>query len=71
VTQAQEVVNWDVVLFNFGLHDMDSNQGGGPKLYQQQLINITNRLLETNASLIYATTTPFMPYASVGNGTFA
>jgi hypothetical protein len=50
---------------------MDSNQGGGPKLYQQQLINITNRLLETNASLIYATTTPFMPYASVGNGTFA
>jgi hypothetical protein len=64
VTQAQVKVDWDVILFNFGLHDMVPNTLDE---YRQQLTNITTRLVETGAKLIYATTTPFMPAFSKGS----
>ena len=66
VTQAQVPVQWDVILFNFGLHDMQ-NDPTSEATYKRQLTNITKRLVATGSKLIYATTTPFMPYASVGN----
>tara|TARA_B100000780_G_C21037287_1_gene416059 strand:+ start:217 stop:1038 length:822 start_codon:yes stop_codon:yes gene_type:complete len=69
-TQAQQEVAWDVILFNFGLHDMD-NSTSGEATYKKQLTNITNRLLATTSKLIYATTTPYMPYASIGNNVVA
>lgn len=69
-TQAQVQVDWDIILFNFGLHDMD-NSTSGEATYRKQLTNITTRLLATKSKLIYATTTPFMPYASVGNNVVA
>lgn len=60
VTQAQQPVQWDVILFNFGLHNLD-NSSAAEQLYSQQLTNITQRLVATKAKLLYATTTPFMP----------
>jgi len=66
VTQDQTTVEWDVILFNFGLHDL-SNKTSDEETYRDQLRNITNRLVATGAKLIYATTTPFMPDATEGN----
>ena len=66
VTQAQESVKWDVILFNFGLHNLD-NSTAAEALYKTQLVNITERLVLTGASLIYALTTPFMPDRTQGN----
>jgi hypothetical protein len=67
-TQRQTMVEWDVILFNFGLHNLDDNS---TSIYRQQLSNITKRLvsftLTKRSKLIYAITTPYMPYASVGN----
>lgn len=67
VTQNQTKVNWDVILFNFGLHDLD-NSSAAEALYKQQLTNITERIVATGTKkLIYALTTPFMPLTTVGN----
>lgn len=66
VTQAQVAVKWDVILFNFGLHNLD-NSTAAEAVYKQQLTNITERLAATGAKLLYATTTPFMPDTLVGN----
>jgi hypothetical protein len=67
-TQRQTIFEWDVILFNFGLHNLNDNS---TSIYQQQLSNITKRLVTSTSTkqskLIYATTTPYMPYASVGN----
>eukprot|EP01009_Symbiontida_sp_KSa7_P010110 NODE_919_length_722_cov_1398.246657_g710_i0.p1 GENE.NODE_919_length_722_cov_1398.246657_g710_i0~~NODE_919_length_722_cov_1398.246657_g710_i0.p1 ORF type:complete len:222 (+),score=57.26 NODE_919_length_722_cov_1398.246657_g710_i0:30-668(+) len=65
-TQAQQPVKWDVIQFNFGLHDLD-NASSAVATYVQQLTNITTRLLATGAKLQYALTTPFMPDATVGD----
>ena len=66
VTQGQQAVDWDVILFNFGLHNLD-NSTAAESLYEVQLINITKRLVDTNAQLVYALTTPFMPDRTEGN----
>ena len=64
---------WDVIHFNFGLHDLkhvrpdtgDNSmspkdpQQAPIKKYRKNLTLITERLLETKAHLIYATTTPY------------
>ena len=66
VTQKQEPVRWDLITFNFGLHDLD-NASAAEALYESQLQNITARLLETRAKLLYITTTPFMPKRVLGD----
>ena len=63
---------WDVIHFNFGLHDLkhvdDSGknstnpndpQQADPMMYRKNLSRITKRLLKTEARLIFATTTPY------------
>ncbi len=55
---------WDVIHFNFGLHDL--RLAGGkrrvpPEEYEANLREIVRRLKETRAKLIWATTTPVPP----------
>ena len=69
---ALEGGDWDIVHFNFGLHDLkrvdaktrkNSDDPADPNqaelaTYGQQLAVITDALLESGADLIFATTTP-------------
>jgi acyl-CoA thioesterase-1 len=69
--------DWDVIHFNFGLHDLkylDENgkyvdpevgkQVAPPEVYRKQLTAFTLRLMElSDAELIFATTTPIPPGA--------
>ena len=69
---AMEGGPFDVIHFNFGLHDMkrvDPDSGrnsndpldphqASPERYQRQLLEITRRLKASGARLIFATTTP-------------
>lgn len=64
---------WDVIHFNFGLHDLkhvhptngkNSNEPGHPqqadvKQYTRNLKTITKKLKATGAKLVFATTTPY------------
>jgi len=64
--------NWDVIHFNFGLHDLkrvhpktgrNSNnpkhpRQAEPERYRKQLAEIVAKLKKTGATLIFATTTP-------------
>ena len=64
---------WDVIHFNFGLHDLkhvdpvtgiNSEKAEDPqqadlKTYEKNLNEIVNKLVATQARLIFATTTPF------------
>ena len=64
--------NWDVIHFNFGLHDLkrvmpDSGQNSNdpadprqaePDVYERQLREIAVKLKKTGANLIFCTTTP-------------
>lgn len=65
VTQAM-VLTWDVITFNFGLHDM-TNSSRCEGLYASQLANVTARLAALGAKLVYFTTTPYMPLRAAGN----
>lgn len=53
---------WDVIHFNFGLHDLKSMFDGyyqvSPDDYEHNLRRIVFRLKQTGAKLIFATTTP-------------
>jgi len=49
--------NWDVIHFNFGIHDRNSR----PAEYEQRLDAIVSRLKKTGAKLIWATSTPISP----------
>jgi hypothetical protein len=53
---------WDVVHFNFGLHDLKIMDDGShqvePRQYEENLRTIVTRLRRTGAKLIWATTTP-------------
>ena len=53
---------WDVIHFNFGLHDVRYVQPGKiavpPETYEANLRKIVARLRQTGARLIWATTTP-------------
>lgn len=67
--------NWDVIHFNFGLHDLkrvdpttgrSSNDPSDPRqaepdVYARQLETIVRRLKKTGAELVFATTTPVPP----------
>jgi lysophospholipase L1-like esterase len=64
---------WDLIHFNFGLHDIkhvDPDTGKNsqdlrhprqaePRRYRKNLKQITKRLQETGAKLVFATTTPY------------
>ncbi len=53
---------WDVIHFNFGLHDLKQLQPGQrqvpPDAYEANLKRLVARLKQTGATLIWATTTP-------------
>ena len=66
--------HWDVIHFNFGLHDLKYlDEKGGyvppekgrqvapPEVYQTRLRDLTLRLKKTGAKLVFATTTPVPP----------
>ena len=66
--------SWDVITFNFGLHDLKHVKADGknsndpsdprqaePAVYERQLREIVTKLEATNASLIFVTTTPVPP----------
>jgi len=66
--------DWDVIHFNFGLHDLkyldekgkyvDPEKGkqvASPEVYGRNLREIAQRLQKTGAALIFATTTPVPP----------
>jgi acyl-CoA thioesterase-1 len=58
-------LKWDVIHFNFGLHDLETEGVGGPYAtspsnYTANLEWIWNRLAETGAKVIFATTTPVL-----------
>jgi acyl-CoA thioesterase-1 len=69
---AAEGGKWNVIHFNFGLHDLkrvnaktkknsnnpDDPHQSNPELYEKQLSQIVTKLLATKAKLIFATTTP-------------
>lgn len=66
-------IKWDIIHFNFGLHDLkhidpvtgnnsqnpDHPQQANIKTYRKNLTEITKKLIKTKAKLIFATTTPF------------
>jgi lysophospholipase L1-like esterase len=53
---------WDVIHFNWGLHDLKVTPGGGRQVpletYEKNLAALVARLQKTGARLIWATTTP-------------
>lgn len=53
---------WDVIHFNWGLHDIKINPDGAHQVpieqYERNLRNLLTRLKATGAKLIWATTTP-------------
>jgi lysophospholipase L1-like esterase len=61
---------WDVIYFNWGLHDLVHNQTTGryavpPDQYAKNLDILVERMRKTGATLIFATTTP-VPVGSKG-----
>lgn len=74
LTQAQAHVHWDVIQFNFGLHDFQPRAAEpfSPRcrgVYREQLGDIASRLAALGATtkLQFATTTPYMPLRTVGD----
>lgn len=61
---------WDVIHFNFGLHDIKLDDAGRPLNplpdYVRNLRDITRRLRATGAQLVFATTTPVPAVLSGG-----
>ncbi len=53
---------WDVIHFNFGLHDAklppEGNRHSPPEVYEKNLRELVKRLKATGAKLIWASTTP-------------
>jgi lysophospholipase L1-like esterase len=52
---------WDVIHFNFGLHDVklvDGKKQVSPGDYEKNLQSLVARMKQTRAKLIFATTTP-------------
>lgn len=64
-TASGEAVNYDVISFNFGLHDL-GNTTADLQTYKTQLTAITDRLTKTGSKLIYLQTTPMMPQCCNG-----
>ena len=59
---------WDLIFFNSGLHNLD-NSTQGLAAYSSQLGQIVAGLkrLQPQATLVWGTTTPFMPDKTAGN----
>lgn len=61
------VDEWDVIHFNWGLHDMYlwnyKESDRAPAAYEKRLDTLVQRLKKTGAKLIWATTTPACPGA--------
>ena len=66
--------HWDVIHFNFGLHDLkyldekgqyvapeQGKQVAPPEVYRKNLRDLAQRLQKTGAALVFATTTPVPP----------
>jgi acyl-CoA thioesterase-1 len=53
---------WDIIHFNFGLHDLKEDRNGAPAVslrqFEANLAQIVSRLNSTGAMLIWASTTP-------------
>src|SRR5262245_44134726 len=53
---------WDVIHFNWGLHDLKVTPDGGRQvpieMYERNLVMLVEHLKDTGAQLIWATTTP-------------
>lgn len=64
-TSMSEHVNWDLVVFNFGLHDLDPSNSS-QATYEQQLKDIAQQLRQYSARQLYALTTPYMPDKTKG-----
>lgn len=73
-------VHWDIIQFNFGLHDLMNVWPGPLAVYTEMLSNVTDILLASGAKhVVYALTTPFQadslpacgPYCNVPNTTSA
>ncbi|MEO7298210.1 MAG: SGNH/GDSL hydrolase family protein [Verrucomicrobiota bacterium] len=66
---------WDVIHFNFGLHDLrlvtPGKQRIPPEAYEKNLRKLVRQLQETKAKLIWATTTPVPPgpFSALGRAT--
>ncbi len=68
-------IKWDVICFNFGLHDLKRLKDGKydimgepvttPDQYAENLEKLVKRLKTTNAKIIWVTTTP-IPAGSIG-----
>ncbi|MFK7790144.1 MAG: SGNH/GDSL hydrolase family protein [Phycisphaeraceae bacterium] len=60
---------WDVIHFNWGLWDIYGwrykDEDRSPKAYERRLDELVTRLKQTNAKLIWATTTPACPSPEV------
>ena len=54
--------HWDIIILNFGLHDLKLDENGGHQVeipeYEEKLKIIANKLMKTGARLIWVTTTP-------------
>ena len=70
VTQKQDYVNWDLIVYIFGLHDLD-NSSHCEDLYSSQLGQITDliasALQHQTWNMLYVTTTPYMPLRTKNN----
>src|SRR5256885_24409 len=64
----QAKTDWDVIHFNFGLHDLKLITAGRRRIpveaYETNLREIVGRLKRTKAKLIWANTTPVPPPAA-------
>ena len=67
-TSMYQSVSWDLVSFNFGLHNLD-NATAAENTYEALLENFTDSLVRSQpkAKLVYVTTTPYMPDRFFGN----
>jgi hypothetical protein len=59
-TAMYEPAKWDLITFNFGLHNVD-NSSSAEATYEALLTNFTLRLKQTGSKLLYVSTSPFMP----------
>eukprot|EP00117_Sycon_ciliatum_P035470 scpid89431/ scgid26879/ len=59
-------IEWDVIFFNFGLHNL-VNSTSAEQLYRDDLNKITEILRRASKKVIFGLTTPFMPDYTQGN----
>ena len=68
-TAMYEEARWDVITYNFGLHNIGpgANNSANYAMYEAALTNFTARLMQTGAKLLYVATTPQMQEEYFGN----